>query len=311
MQTPATLQKKHNEKPSVSSQIFTKRNLSIFLFIAPALFIYVLYVIYPIIATFQYSFHTWNTAGDKIFVGLENYSRLFSDSVFWIALKNNVLVILTSVFIQIPLGLILALMLFAPIKGIRFFNSIYFLPFMVSTVATGMLWVFMFDPLDGVMNQIIGLFGVENILWISEPSTAMFSVLFVVVWQGAPFYMILMRAAIVGMPVELYEAAEIDGANVWKRFTSITLPLLWPTIITSSILAIVGSLKAFDLFFVMTEGGPNGSTEILGTYMFKQAFMNYNSGYASAIAFVMFSIALVVTIIIQVMNHSRNGKEML
>lgn len=290
-------------------RLFNKSNLSIFLFIAPALFIYSMYVIYPILATFEYSFHTWTTAGEKVFVGLENYTRLFTDPIFWTALKNNIWILLTAVFIQIPLGLILALMLFSPIKGIRFFNSVYFLPFLVSTVATGMLWVFMFDPLDGVMNRIVGLFGIENVFWLSEPSTAMLSVLFVDVWQAAPFYMILLRAAIVGIPTELYEAATMDGANAWKKFIYITLPLLWPTILTSSILAIVGSLKTFDLFFVMTEGGPNGSTEILGTFMFKQAFMNYNTGYASAIGFVMFFIALTITILIQWMN-SRTREEL-
>ncbi|WP_152657704.1 carbohydrate ABC transporter permease [Oceanobacillus sp. CFH 90083] len=301
----------YEEKKISSSKGKWKNGLVIFLFIAPALFIYLLYVVYPIIATFEYSFHTWTTAGEKMFVGLENYANLFADPVFWTSLKNNIWVVLTSVFIQIPLGLIMALLLVSPIKGIRFFNSVYFLPFLVSTVATGMLWVFMFDPLNGIMSQIVSIFGIENIFWLSAPETAMLSILFVVVWQGAPFYMILLRSAIVGIPEELYEAAKIDGASSWQNFKHITLPLLMPTIVTSSILAIVGSLKAFDLFFVMTEGGPNGATEIMGTFMFKQVFMNYNTGYASAIAFVMFFIALTVTIVIQSINSSKRRKEML
>ena len=120
--------------------------------------------------------------------------------------------------------------------------------------------------------------------------------------------MILFKASIVGIPDELYEAAEIDGANPFQKFFQITLPLLMPTIVSSSILAIVGSLKAFDIFYIMTGGGPNHGTELLGTYMFKQAFINFNMGYASAIAFVMFFLALFVTIIIQVMDHLRKKK---
>jgi len=155
---------------------------------------------------------------------------------------------------------------------------------------------------------LINLFGFENVAWLSEKNTAIFSVLMVVVWQFSPFYMILFKAGIVGISEEMYEAADIDGANYLQKFAKITLPLLAPTIVTSSILAIVGSLKSFDLFYIMTGGGPNHGTEILGTYMYKQAFINYNMGYASAIAFVMFGLALVVVIIIQYLDYYRKKK---
>lgn len=284
------------------------RNKNIFticLFIAPALFVYLMYVVYPIFATFNYSLYNWDGTTVGTFVGLGNYIDLFHDAIFWTALKNNVWVVATSVFVQIPLGLIMALMLFAPIKGLRFFNTVYFLPFLMSTVAVGMLWVLMFDPINGIINVLVNSLGFENVAWLSDESTAMFAILLVVVWQFAPFYMILFKSALVGISEELYEAAEIDGANPWQKFRSITIPLLMPTIVSSSILAIVGSLKAFDIFYIMTGGGPNGATELMGTYMFKQAFVNFNMGYASAIAFLMFFIALVVTIIIQVIEGRR------
>lgn len=285
-----------------------KNALSISLFIAPALIVYAVYVLYPIVSTFIYSLYDWDGATAGTFVGMQNYLDLLGDSIFWTSLTNNTWVVLTSVFVQIPLGLIMALMLFAPIKGIRFFSSIYFFPFLMSTVAIGLLWVFMYDPINGVINQLVNLLGFKNIAWLSEPNTALIAVLIVVVWQFAPFYMILFKAAIVGIPEELYEAANIDGANGLRKFFHITLPLLMPTIVSSSILAIVGSLKAFDIFYVMTGGGPNHGTELLGTYMFKQAFINFNMGYASAIAFVMFFVALVVTILIQVMDFYRKKK---
>ncbi|TFE00621.1 carbohydrate ABC transporter permease [Jeotgalibacillus salarius] len=285
-----------------------KNVLTITLFVSPALIVYALYVIYPILATLNYSFYDWSGSNVGTFIGLQNYVQLFNDSIFWTALLNNTWITLTSVFVQIPLGLIMALMLFAPIKGIKLMSSVYFFPFLMSTVAIGLLWIYMFDPINGSINQLINFFGFENVAWLSGENSALIAVLFVIVWQFAPFYMILFRAAIVGIPEELYEAAEIDGAKPWHKFIKITLPLLMPTIVSSSILAIVGSLKAFDIFYVMTGGGPNHATELMGTYMFKQAFVNFNMGYASAIAFVMFFIALIVVIIIQVLDYYRQKK---
>ncbi|MDQ0229244.1 carbohydrate ABC transporter permease [Metabacillus malikii] len=285
-----------------------KNYLTIGLFIAPALIVYSIYVLYPIISTLIYSFYEWDGMGVGIFVGFDNYIQLLKDTVFLTALKNNTWVVLTSVFAQIPLGLIMALMLFTPIRGIRFFSSIYFFPFLMSTVAVGMLWVLMYDPINGIINQIVNVFGLENVAWLSQSNTALFAVLLVIVWQFAPFYMILFKAAIVGIPEELYEAADIDGASPMMKFFKITLPLLMPTIVSSSILAVVGSLKSFDIFYIMTGGGPNHGTELLGTYMFKQAFINFNMGYASAIAFIMFFLALMVTIIIQAMDYYRKKK---
>ncbi|MEW9503198.1 carbohydrate ABC transporter permease [Jeotgalibacillus marinus] len=286
----------------------TKNALTIALFVSPALIIYALYVVYPILATLNYSFYDWNGSSVGTYIGLQNYIQLFNDSIFWTALVNNTWITLTSVFVQIPIGLIMALMLFAPIKGIRLMSSVYFFPFLMSTVAIGLLWIYMYDPLNGSINQLINFFGFENVAWLSGENSALIAVLFVIVWQFAPFYMILFRAAIVGIPEELYEAADIDGASLWHKFSRITFPLLMPTIVSSSILAIVGSLKAFDLFYVMTGGGPNHATELMGTYMFKQAFVNFNMGYASAIAFVMFFIALVVTIMIQLLDYYRQKK---
>lgn len=282
--------------------------VTISLFLAPAVIIYVIYVLYPIFSTLLYSFYEWDGVGAGTYVGLQNYVNLLSDTIFWTSLTNNTWVVLTSVFVQIPLGLIMALMLLAPIRGIRLFSGVYFFPFLISTVAVGLLWVLMLDPLNGIINQLVSFLGFENVEWLSKSRTAMFAVLLVIVWQFSPFYMILFKAAIVGIPEELYEAAEIDGANAFTKFFRITFPLLMPTIVSSSILAIVGSLKAFDIFYVMTGGGPNHGTELLGTYMFKQAFVNFNMGYASAIGFVMFFLAMIVTIIIQALDFYRKKK---
>ncbi|REJ10324.1 carbohydrate ABC transporter permease [Halobacillus trueperi] len=291
-----------------STNVKFRDALTILLFIAPAFIVYAVYVLYPIFSTFRYSLHAWDGMSEMTFVGFANYIQLFQDAVFWTSLTNNAWVVIVSVFVQIPLGLLMALMLFAPIKGIRFMSSVYFFPFLMSTVAIGLLWVLMYDPINGIINQLVTLLGFDSVSWLSQADTAMFAVLLVVVWQFAPFYMILFKAAIVGIPEELYEAAKMDGANALTKFIHITLPMLMPTIVSSSILAIVGSLKAFDIFYIMTGGGPNHGTELMGTYMFKQAFINFNMGYASAIAFLMFFIALVVTIIIQMLDFYRKKR---
>ena len=217
----------------------------------------------------------------------------------------------TSVLTQIPLGLIMALLLFAPIRGIRLFRTVYFMPFLMSTVAIGLLFVFIFDPNFGLVNNLLGLVGLDSWQrgWLGESDTAIWSVVTVISWQFSPFYMILFRASIVGIPDELYEAAEIDGANKWQKFIKVTFPLLMPTIVTSSILAIIGSLKYFDLIYVMTNGGPNNSTELMATYMYKQAFTNFNMGYGSAVSFGMFIIAILITLLVLGLDYLRKRKE--
>ncbi|MCM3714477.1 sugar ABC transporter permease [Alkalihalobacillus oceani] len=286
-----------------------KKAITIALFILPALLVYSVFILYPIVATFQYSLFSWSGGqGERTFIGLQNYTVLFADQTFWSALQNNMMLILASVFIQIPLGLLMALVLFSPIKGIKLLNVLYFLPYLMSTVAIGLLWIFMYDPINGPMNQVVQWFGVEPVAWLADQNTALIAVLIVIIWQFAPFYMILFKAAMVGIPDELYEAAEIDGANGIQKFFSITFPALIPTIVTSSILAIVGSLKAFDIFYIMTGGGPGNATEIVGTYMFKQGFIHFNMGYASTIAAMMFILAFISVLIIQVFEYRRKKR---
>ncbi|MFB5663420.1 carbohydrate ABC transporter permease [Alteribacillus sp. HJP-4] len=288
------------------------KNRTILFFLLPALLIYLVYVFYPIVMTFNYSFSNWSgVSGESEFVGLQNYQVLLSDPSFWKALQNNMLLVVVSMFVQIPLGLGMALILFSPIMGKRFLNIIFFLPYLMSTVAIGLLWIFLYDPSNGPINQTVEALGFNAVNWLGSQDMAMVSVLIVIIWQFSPFYMILFKAAMVGIPDELYEAADIDGANSSKKFLYITFPALLPTIVTSSVLAVVGSLKAFDIFYIMTGGGPGDATEILGTYMYEQAFINFNMGYGSTIAAVMFIIAFICVLIIQFIDYRRKKKGVL
>ncbi len=285
---------------------------TILLFLLPALLVYSIFIIYPILSTLNYSLFSWNgVQKEKLFVGLQNYTELLSDKAFWLALKNNFYVILVSIFVQIPLGLVMALILTSRIRGIKVLNVLFFMPYLMSTVAVGLLWVFIYDPVNGSANRLLQFLGFDSIHWLASSDTAIMAVLIVIAWQFAPFFMILFRASMVGIPEELYEASDIDGANSREQFFYITLPSLMPTIISSSILAVVGSLKTFDIFYVMLGGGSGSTTEILGTYMFRQSFVNFNMGYGSTIATMMLVLALVSVVIIQVIDLKRKKRERL
>jgi raffinose/stachyose/melibiose transport system permease protein len=285
-----------------------KKTVAISLFLLPALIIYLVFILYPIITTFQYSLLDWNGMGESVFIGLDNFKRLLADPSFWYALRNNMYLVLVSIFVQVPLGLGMALILLSKIKGKRLFNVLFFLPYLMSAVAIGILWVFMYDPANGPINMALNALGFQSVNWLASNNVAIIAVLIVLVWQFAPFYMILFKAAMVGIPEDLYEAANIDGANSLQQFYYITLPSLMPTIVSSAILAVVGSLKTFDVFYIMVGGSSGGSTEILGTFMYRQTFINFNMGYGSAIAAVMFIIALISVIVILYVDSRRKKR---
>lgn len=280
------------------------------IFILPALIIYGMYNVYGIIMTFYFSTLDWPGMGpyqNAANIGLQNYAVLLKDQRFWHALSNNLLLVFVSVVIQLGVGMILALIINSKVKGSKLLRTVYFMPMLLSTVATGILWQLMFDPYNGMINNVLRKLGYMNPpAWLGSESTVMIALLFVVCWQYTPQYMILLRAGMTGIPEEVYEAATIDGASKWQQFWSVTLPLLSGTIKTSAVLSIVGSLKYFDLFWIMTGGGPNGYSELMATYMYKRAFNEEAMGYASAVAGNMFIISLIVVFIFMHMTRSRD-----
>lgn len=301
----------NSDKLSSSSlrkkRIFRNR-IVIFLFLLPALVIYSFYNLYGIIRTFIYSTMKWSGLSPEMdFIGLANYQTLIKDSHVWHALGNNLILVTVSIIFQISFGLILAVIINSKIRGRKLFRTIYFMPMLLSTVATGILWVLMFDPYYGLVNQLLGIVGLSSLqqAWIGQTSTAMGAVLFVVCWQYIPQYMILISAGMANISEDVYEAATIDGANKLQQFKSITLPLLAPTLRISAVLALVGSLKYFDLIYVMTEGGPDGVTDVLATYMYKKGFVESNLGYGSTIATFMFIVSLVMVGIFQIASRKK------
>ncbi|MDR1905255.1 MAG: sugar ABC transporter permease [Treponema sp.] len=239
---------------------------------------------------------------------MQNFINLFQEKIFWHAISNNILLVIVSIVFQLGFGMVLALIINTGYKGTKFFRTIYFMPLLLSTVATSLFWILMYDPYSGIFNWVLKIISPDKPLsWLGSTEVVMFAVLFVVCWQYTPQYMILLRAGMSGIPEEMYEAATIDGASRWQQFWFMTLPLLSGTLKTSAVLSIVGSLKYFDLFWVMTLGGPNGYSELMATFMYKKAFTEERMGYGSAVAVCMFLISMVVIIIFRFMTRTKEG----
>jgi raffinose/stachyose/melibiose transport system permease protein len=269
--------------------------------VLPALSIYLFYFILPIPTTAYYSLFQWNgISTDMKYLGLGNWSQLFKDAIFWRSLKNNLVLVVASIVIQLPLGLLLGLLVSSRLSGIKTLKLLYFIPMMLSAVAIGITWVFIYEPNFGLLNGLLSALGLDGWTrgWLGESSLAMGSVIATVCWQYVPFYMVIFAAALAGIPGELIEAATISGATKPQTFFAITLPLLSGTIKTAAVLSLTGSLKYFALIFVMTEGGPNHASELLATYMYKQAFTSFEMGYGGTVAVFMFLISFLLTVLV-------------
>lgn len=276
-------------------------------FLIPAFFFLVLYTFYPIVDTFIISAYDWNgISPDREFVGLQNWKTLVTDTTFWQAFLHNIIVMVCSIVIQIPLGLLLASFVEFVVKKKwvkRIFKTLWFLPYLMSSVAIGFLFTYALATDGGIVSTISGWFGGGNVDLLGDPDRALGTVIFVIAWQFTPFYMVYAMAGYSGISKDVYEAALIDGATNGQYFLRVALPLLKPTLIAGAILSLVGSLKYFDLIYVMTGGGPGTSTELMATYMYRLSFSEYNMGYGSAVAAGMF---ILITIIALVSNKLLN-----
>lgn len=268
------------------------------LFLAPVTILMIVFILYPIIDTFITSGYQWNgISAAKKFIGFQNWATLLQDKSFWIAFKNNLVIMVLSIVIQIPLGLALATFLDFGGKKLTVFKVIWFIPLLMSSVAIGFLFTYALATNGGLVSTISGWFGGGNVDLLGNPKTALFTVILVICWQFTPFYMVYFMAAFTNIPYDVFEAARIDGATRGQYFWRIAFPLLVPSMKSAAILSMVGSLKYFDLIYVMTGGGPGTSTELMATYMYKQSFKNFNMGYGSAVAAGMFILISMVSLI--------------
>ena len=262
--------------------------LHIILFLLPALILFCGVLIAPIGASAYYSFFDWSGIGEKTFIGLSNYKELFtSNSInFMRALRNSLLLAALSVFLQLPLALALALTLGKRVKGERAFLSVYFMPVLISTVVIGQLWLKIYNPDYGVLNVFLRSIGLENLakIWLGDKKTALWAVFVPTLWQYVGYHMLRLYAGVKSVPPEIREAAMLDGATDGQVNRYIVIPYIKPIIRISVIFAVTGSLKSFDLIYVLTNGGPMHSTEVPSTLMISMLFLRNRYGMGSTIA---------------------------
>ncbi len=285
--------------------------LNIMLFILPALILFFLILVAPIFVSGYYSLYDWNGFGEKTFIGLENYRELFaSKSIgFKKALGNSLLLAFLSVFIQLPISLGFALLLGKGRKGERGFLSIYFAPVLISTVVIGQLWLKIYNPSYGILNVFLRAIGLESLakIWLGEVSTALGAAFVPIIWQYVGYHMLLMYAAIKSVPTEYREAAMIDGAGEWQINRYIIIPYIKPILKVCVIFAVTGSLKSFDLLYVLTNGQPLHSTEVPSTLMISMLFLRNRYGMGSTIALLLIFLCFGFALIIEAMFKSKEA----
>lgn len=271
------------------------------IFVLPALLVFLSFVIMPLIISGTYSLFEYDGIGTMKFLGLQNYIDMFTtDRYFSKALVNSLILVGASLCIQLPISLILALVLAKGVKGEKFFRTVYFVPVVISSMVIGQLWMKIFNSEYGLLNILIqAISGNEfEYSWLSNRKTAFICTVIPAVWQYIGYHLLIFYAGIKSISPDYYEAAQIDGANKWQTNTKITLPLLTPVIKTCIIFSITGSLRAFDLIYVMTGGGPNHASEVPATLMYNNLFRRGLYGYGSAQAFFIVIECLLFTLIV-------------
>jgi len=282
-----------------SNSFSYKKNIKIaFVLLLPALLIYTLFEIVPVLQSFYFSFFDWNgvVTTPLRYVGLENFAELFKNEFFYVALKNTLWFTLLNPIIQLSVALLLALLLSTNCRGYKFFKTVYFSPIILSATATGLMWYFILLPGTGVLSSLLNAIGLSSWdrNWLVDKGVAFNSVIVVNSWCWAGYYMIILYAAITSISQDVLEAAKIDGSTGFHRVRKIIIPMIWPVIIVTIVLQITGNLKAFDIIWVMTKGGPFYQNNVLTTLLYAR-MKEYNYGQANALSVIVFVISFVFT----------------
>jgi multiple sugar transport system permease protein len=275
----------------------TREAIECYIFMLPVILGLLLFYLGPMIASLYFSLTDYDMLSAAEWVGLQNYQDLVNDDIFWKSLRVTVMYSAISVPLVLVLALALALLLNQKFKGVTFFRTIYYLPTVMSGVAVATLWKWIFNTDYGILNLLLEKFGIRGPAWLVEAEWAIWALILTSLWTVGGS-MLIFLAGLQSIPADLYEAAEIDGAGVWSKFRNITVPLLSHVTFFNLVLGIIGALQVFTEAFVLTEGGPNNSTLLLSVYLYRNAFEFLKMGYASAIAWVMFLIVLLLTLLV-------------
>ncbi|EPJ46295.1 MAG: ABC transporter, permease protein [Osedax symbiont Rs2] len=268
--------------------------LAPWLFLAPGIFMFALYVILPVFQSLDISFYAWDGLGEKEYVGLDNYVELMDDEAFYTALQNNI-IWLVLYMLAVPAGLFVALFLNQTVRGIRIYKSLFFFPFVISQVVVGLVFSWFYDPTNGLMNVLLNAIGFDSIAVLADERFVTYGIIVAGLWPQTAYCMILYLTGLNSVDPEQIEAGRLDNAKGWRMLWYIILPQLRPATFIAVVVTVIGALRSFDLISIMTSGGPWGSSRVLAYYMYEQAFSEYGfrMGYGAAIAVVLFLIMMV------------------
>lgn len=279
------------------SPMARREALAFYVLISPWLLGFLIFLAYPMLRSLYLSFTNYNLLSPPVWVGWQNYERLFSDPKFWQSLRVTFVYALGSVPGSTIIALSLAMVLSQKLRGVNFLRTIFFMPSVLSSIAVAVLWMYIFRPEGGMLNIFLGWFGIEGPDWLLSEQWAL-PALILMSWWSIGGQIVIYLAGLKGIPESLYEAAEIDGANGFAKFRFVTLPMLSPTIFFNVVLAIIAALQVFDVGWVMTRGGPNDATLFYMINLYERAFQFVQMGYASALAWVLFIIIMVITLLV-------------
>lgn len=268
-----------------------------YVFIAPALILFAVFTIIPVVMAMYLSFTNYDVLSQMDWVALDNYRRLFQDSLYWTTFKNVIFYSVIFVPLNILISLGMAMLMNFKLPGIRLFRTLNYMPTLTSAVAAATVWIWLLHPEFGLVNEMLGWFGITGPAWLAQTETAMLSIIMVTLWQSIGSNMVIYIAGLQGVPDYLYESAKLDGASAFARFRYITWPQLRPTTFLISTMAIIGALQLFDQAFVLTQGGPGNMTKTPVYLIYQQGFKQLQMGYASAQAFILAIAILIFSLI--------------
>jgi multiple sugar transport system permease protein len=294
-----------NPTKQKGSRLLWHEALMAYLFVSPAMILFLVFSVLPVMFAFLLSFTNYDILSPIQWVGLRNYARLLTDTIFQRGVLNVLYYALMFIPAMIILSILLAMALNRNMPGMRFFRTLYYLPAVTSSIAASVVWTWMLQKDYGVINQFLALFGIVGPAWLANSDTAMVAIVIVTVWQGLGGNIIVFLAGLQGIPPALYEAAKLDGANQWQLFHYITLPLLRTTTYLVTFLALIGSLQLFDQAYAMTQGGPGYATTTAVYQIYSNGFNQLRMGYASAQAFVLALAILILSLIQMRLNRDQ------
>ena len=283
------------------TNIFNLRNITLFFLIT----YFSVFVIYPIYKAFAGSFHDWNPLIDQYdFIGLENFKNVLSNKLFWSSISNTFIFAFFSVIFRIIIGLGLAMLLYSKLAKYKtFFRGMFYMPTITPLVAVSFVWMWLYNPQFGLINKVFDL----DINWLKDPNCALPAIIIMTIWKDVGYATVIFLGGLMGLPEEVYEAADMDGANRWGLFRHITWPLLKPTTLFVVITSLISYLQAYVQILIMTEGGPRTSTHVISYLIFDEAFVKYNFGVASAMAIILFVMIGILTLIMFKLTGENEG----